>query len=173
MTDKKFNKAMKIYATVRRITSPLLYLLYRTINNKKLPDKWSEIKQLEEKRFKDAILSYEYRRDFLWGLVDMSLQQPNFFFDRERDNNRDCDDFAHMWYWWAIGRGYPAWVAFIIENQDISTAHVITVFHDGKEYVLADYHTYRNEYSSVEEAILGASKEKLNWVIYKRGQCNG
>ncbi len=125
---------------IRSWLSPLTYWVVRLTRHRgPLPDRWSRLKNATENGFASALAQMPYRWDPFGGLLDYSPEEPDFFFV-EREQGRDCDDWARMWFWWAQEQGYRAWEIFIVDGLKVRSAHAITVFMDeGGEYVLCNY----------------------------------
>jgi hypothetical protein len=130
------------------ISSPIIYWILRhTLYAGSLPDKWRLIKNLCMDDFSKIINQFKYKSDFL--LLDFSPEEPDFFFVT-RKSNRDCDDWARMWFWWAQENGDAAWL--IVVYDGLKRGHKACIFLKNGIYFLADY-TIQGEYSSLEEAV--------------------
>ncbi len=116
------------------------------------------------KDFEELINSYKYYKDPLWGLLDFTIQQPDFFF-LERKSARDCDDWARMWYRWAKHRSYEAW-EIGISYKIFGAGHMICVFEKDGLYYLADYRI-RGKFDSLEKAVQ-ATGEHAGWAVYRK-----
>ena len=140
--------AFKLLIKIRSFFSPIFYWLFRwTIYRGELPDIWSTIRDFDYHNFGVSINSYKYKADF--RLFDFSPYEPNFFFiDRKR--NRDCDDYAKMWYWWAQHNEYPVWLIVLADGWKMG--HKTTVFKKDGKFYLADYYVV-GSYDSLEEAM--------------------
>lgn len=169
-------RLLKIWlSSVRPYTSPYLYWLFRrTIYREGLPDKWEQVRELDKEAFGEKLMELPFLMDFGSGALDFSPEEKGFFF-LEREYNRDCDNWARMWFWWAEHRQYPAWEIAIIDGYDVTTAHMITVFKDEEGYNLCNYKVV-GQYSSLEEAVLefrytkltsSGVYENLRWAIYQ------
>ena len=154
---------------IRKITSPIFYLISR-IKYGKLPDKWESVKNLSMEKFSEMLLSYPYKSDPFFGAIDYSLINPNYFFI-EKDYGRDCDDFARMWWLWAIhNKKTPVYEVVIVERTKITSAHVITIIKESEnKYLLFDYKPV-GVFSSIEECaknnIVGIKDPMI--FIYKK-----
>jgi hypothetical protein len=163
---------LSVYLKIRKITSPIIYWLMKRTKYKKVtfPKKWEKVKDYDAKEFERILLEYPYRWDLGKGLIDSSLQEPDFFFI-PRKEMRDCDDFARMWFLWAKNKNYPVYEIVTIRDNKIRTAHVITVFEMNGVYRLANYQLDDKKYMSLENAVLASvnNKDKRNliWKIYK------
>jgi len=156
---------MRIYLKlIRPWLSPLLYFIikYTIYLNKKWPDKWDKIKDYHKYEF-EAAIDEEYKWDGKYGILDFSLQDPDFYFIKKRKYFRDCDDTARMWFLWAKENGYKAWEVCVWKG--FKRAHFITVFKDNNGYVLCNY-KLSGTYSSLEAAVKSL-KIYDNWLIYK------
>lgn len=160
---------------IRSVKSPYLYWLFRqTIYRGDLPERWVYIRDLEKYEFEEILQEYPFRMDLGQGLFDFSPKEEDFFF-LPREKNRDCDNWARMWFYWAQYNHYPVWEIAIINGLDISSAHMITIFKDEEGYNLCNYSIVQ-QYTSLEEAV-EVFREKpltasgpytdLRWVIYQ------
>ena len=129
-----------------------------------MPDKWDTVKKYDKYRFGAELMSYPYKSDFLWGILDHSPHEKNFFF-LERRHNRDCDNWSRMWYWWAKYKCFPVWEICIMDGLKIWTAHKLTITKINDKYAVFDYY-YRNSYNTFEEAI--KSRNRSVWAISKK-----
>lgn len=161
--------------SVRPFKSPYLYWLFReTVYGEDLPERWVHIKDFDRESFGEVLMEYPFRMDFGSGVLDFSPEEKDFFF-LKREHNRDCDNWARMWFWWAEHHQYPVWEIAIIDGYDLRTAHMITVFKDERGYHLCNYEIV-GVYSSLEEAVMEFSHqaltssgvyENLRWAIYQ------
>lgn len=159
---------------VRRFFSKVIYwTLRKTIFRGSLPNYWDTIKNHDMKEFSLFINMYPFKRDPLWGLLDYTIQEPDFFFLGLK-HSRDCDDFAQMWYWWAKENGYSAWLVMMYDKWKLNSGHMTCIIYKEGQYHLADFHI-KGKYSSFEEAmeqfknreLLSYGKYKnLRWKIY-------
>ena len=151
----------------RSFFSPILYWIFRlTIYRGKLPNIWVEVREYSMEQFDSFINTFPYRYDF-W-FADFTLREHDFFFV-EREHNRDCDDWAQMWYWWAEHNSYKPYLVAVCNGAVWKLGHKICVFEKDGEYFLADYHI-RGKFSSLEEAVnslRGNGYPDLLWVITK------
>ncbi len=75
----------------RNFFSPIIYwILRKTVYRGELPDVWDTVKDYSMEEFDDYINEYKYYNDPLKGLLDFTLEEPNFFFDKTRKSARDC-----------------------------------------------------------------------------------
>ena len=116
--------------------------------------------------FEKLINSFEYKADPLRGLCDY-VAHPDKFFDRDRKEGRDCDDWARIWSLWGTYHNYRAREYVVCNPSSIkkafSTMHVITVLQNkatGK-WFLANYHWY-GPFKTEEEAL----DYLKNWSSY-------
>lgn len=149
---------------IRKWLSPLIYIIVKKIlyNNDDLGDRWKEIREYGKYDFQEELLNYDYRWDYNSGILDFSLQEPNFFFE-EREWFRDCDDFARMWYWWAEYRDYDVWE--VVVWNGLKSAHMITVYKDEEGYWLCNYRV-TGIYESLEGAIESLDKYD-GYLVYR------
>lgn len=151
---------------LRCLFSPLIYWSLRfTIHKGKLPDLWVTARELPMEEFSNLINEYPYKLDYFRGALDNTLREPNFFFVIDRKSDRDCDDFAQMWFWWAKHKNYEAYMVAIADNL-IRRGHKICIFKRRGVYYLADY-TIIGEFNTLEQAIGSYNKlyPNLNWAI--------
>lgn len=155
----------------RTLISPILYWIGRkTVYRGKLPDVWSEVNELPMEEFSGKINSYRYLPDWWSGLWDNTLQESDFFFLEDRNYNRDCDDFAQMWYWWALNNGYEA--CLIVLSNGWRMGHKTCIFVKDGRYYLADY-VIVDHYDSIGQAMFafvkyfGYDAAKLRYFITK------
>lgn len=154
---------------IRSWLSPLLYWLFRrTIYRGVLPDRWASARNYSVQKFTELLLSYPYKSDFLWGAIDFSPQEPNFFF-KERRFNRDCDDWARMYFWWASGKGYHTQEVVICNGFRFWQSHVITIWWDNDGQLwLGDYTARKfDTIEGVKEHLTRRYYPKLVWVVNK------
>ena len=155
---------------IRSWKSPLLYWLFRkTIYRGKLPEKWYQVKYYNKYQFSNMLAQYDYKPDFLWGILDFSPEEKNFFF-LKRNHNRDCDNWSRMWFWWAEDKGYPVWEVCGIKGWKIWTAHKLTIARVNEEYEVYNY-TFRGSYSTFKQAV--ESTGYSVWAISNKGCYNG
>ena len=147
---------------IRKWSSPLLYYIINLFEGE-LPDQWNTIKHFNQKEFEKEINQYPYRWDYKKGIIDFSLQDPDFFF-REGKYWRDCDDFARMWYWWAQENNYKVWEVCLCKG--FKKAHFITIFKKGEKFILCNYNL-SGEYDSLEKAIKSV-KNYNDYLIYRK-----
>ncbi len=160
----------KIYINIRKITSPIFYWILRfTIHRGKLPNIWNDAKKLNKSEFSNLINSYPYKSDFFRGIIDNTLRQPDFFFVSDRNSDRDCDDFAQMWYWWADYNNYETYMV-AISNGIFKEGHMLTIIKKDGCYKLADY-IIRGNFNSIDEIkkyiIKYDNYDKLLWYVVK------
>jgi len=159
------NLLMRIYLKlIRPWLSPLLYFIirYTVYLFRKLPNEWKNIKTYNRYGFEKAI-DKSYKWDFKHGIIDFSLQNPNFYFIDKRKYFRDCDDTSRMWLLWAKENGYKAWEVCIWKG--FKRAHFITIFKHEEDYILCNY-DLSDSYSNLKEAVESV-KGYDNWLIYK------
>ncbi|MFW6007662.1 MAG: hypothetical protein ACOCP8_00235 [archaeon] len=149
---------------IRPLSSPLLYWIFRkTIYRGSLPNKWEQIKKYNKYDFENAI-NKSYKWDYKYGIIDFSLQEPNFYFVEKRKYFRDCDDTSRMWYLWAKYNRYKVWEICLWNG--FKKAHFITIFKNNNKYILCNY-KIKGKFNSIEEAIKSISGYD-DYLIYQR-----
>lgn len=114
----------------------------------------SEIYHLDMYKFSEEVNKMPYKADPLGGLID-NVADPETFFD-EKDESRDCDDWARQWSIWGINNGYKAY-EYVVWNptnivKTFSTMHVITILEKEDKFYLMNYVPY-GPFSSVEKCM--------------------
>lgn len=126
--------------------------LFRKIH---YPVKYREYYKLSMLNFSDLINSYEYKADPLNGLFDY-VAEPDEFFNKDRKEGRDCDDFQRQWSLWGVYNDYVAKEYIICNPSSIkkafSTMHVIGTLYRDKRYYLSNY-TIHGPWKTEEEAL--------------------
>ena len=164
---------MYLALLLRAIVSPLMYWFFRkTIYKGPLPHKWHRVKNYHERDYEALLNKFPYKHDF-W-FADFSPEEPDFFF-LPRKHNRDCDDWARMWAWWAVDKGYKTWVVMIWDVKGFfpTKGHKFCVYQKDGLYVLADYFIrdrqmlFRNlleHYKTDDHWLATGRYEELRWV---------
>lgn len=140
------------------------------------PKTSKEYFKLPDYKFSQLINSFPYKADPGRGLFDY-VDTPDNFFDPEKKEGRDCDDFQRMWSLWGTYNGYQAKEFVICDPSSIKSAfqtmHVIGVLKDLREsrYFLTNYQFY-GPYRSEEEALecMGAWKDynSARLIVFSR-----
>lgn len=118
--------------------------------------------------FNKLINQFPYKADPLNGLLDY-VDTPDNFFNPDKKEGRDCDDFQRMWSLWGTYNGYQSKEFVICDPTSIksafSTMHVIGILKDlnKQRYFLTNYQFY-GPFNTEEEA-LGYMK---NWASYQK-----
>lgn len=155
---------VKVYLKLRLWLEPLTFWLFK--DRHVLPtDEWCYALRMNRSEFQDKILSYPYRRDKIGGLLDTTLQFPDYFF-MDLKSNRDCDDFARMWSWWLREQGATDIVEVAFYGGGITRAHMFTVAKLDGEYGIYDYRVRKANGNNLTEVIENYIGGK--WVIYRR-----
>lgn len=154
---------VKLYAKIRELLEPVTFKLFK--EDVEIPKLWDEVKKLSPQDFQNKILSYPYRPDRMGGLLDNTLQCPDYFF-ADLKHNRDCDDFARMWSWYLKENGGEDITEIIYYGEGIKQSHVFTVAKIQGMYYIFDYKMYISKESSVENAVHEYIGDK--WIVYKR-----
>lgn len=164
---------------VRSWLSPLLYWILRLTKYRgKLSDKWNEVKNLSMKEFYEAISpdEYSYKPDPLKGRLDFSPREKDFFFLKKEDS-RDCDDWARMWYWYHQYHNREAYEISMLDVEKFSwknlflgelPAHKVTVARTQGEWRLFDYAPVEESESSINGVLKHnrVSYEDFIWTKY-------
>lgn len=146
MTSERVLEWIERYARLRRRFNPL-----------DLPDEpqWESVKNYSIEKFGNWINSFPYKKDGLWGLIDLT-DDPDDFSDRSKRSFRDCDDFARMWSLWGLYNNFSA-TEYIVTTKEnpVKDAHVVTVLGKEGKYVLCNYNVYPSgeKFSSENKAI--------------------
>jgi len=151
-----------IISSLSKVISPVIYRIARmTVYRKLSPEvKWEEAKLLTMEEFSALLDKYPYRSDYLFGLVDFTIEEPELFFTQNRSYNRDCDDFAQMWLLWARENGLEAWKVYIADGLSIKSAHAFTIILKNDRFYLCNL-SLHGHYSSIEEAVSRFEHEEL------------
>ena len=105
--------------------------------------------------FSRLINSFEYKADPYGGLWDF-IDTPDNFFNKDKKEGRDCDDWSRMWSLWGVYNKYRAY-EYVVCNpttlkSTFSTMHCITVLYKDNKYWLMNYKPY-GPYCTLDEAL--------------------
>ena len=149
---------VNISSVVRTVTNPL----YSFISNLKYtyapkPIKWNDVKHLPIQQYSDLLSKYKYYRD---RTLDSTILTPEQFF-QARDSDRDCDETAQMWVWWAIENDYTPQKLLVWEKDNLEkTCHMTCVLRDRQtKYYLCDYTYTPTPFNTLEQALLAIAKK--------------
>lgn len=142
----------------------------------RLPDVWTSVKNLPMKDYSDFIMTYPYKADRIdW---DFTLQEPNYFFLKDSDLperlrqwvTRDCDDFSHMWLYWAKENGYKGYEIGVIDALSLQ-AHAFAILEKDGKFYECNYH-WNGVYDSFQKAVDASNKEMgythPYWTVYNQ-----
>lgn len=179
---------LKVSCFFRKITSPILWFLIKPFLKK--PDKnyWDEMKKLILTEFDVIMKDISYKSDPLWGILDYSYTDPNYYFFEGNKNNvlygRDCDDIATTWYKFLKLKPSTKEIYMILcsNGWNLKQSHLFTVakFDDGR-FRLFNHTKYQKSFETLESVcdefrttkLLKSGKyEKLAWCVYKKHKKN-
>jgi len=146
-------------------------------------DYWSKIKNQPLNVFNAMMVPINYKPDPLFGLLDYTLEDPNYYFYIGNDGNyfmgKDCDDAAFIWYMYLIEQIFidEVYIILAMDGIDIRTLHFFTVakFSENK-FKVFNYKIMPYEFSTLQDACNIFSLEpcvstgvmkNMHWVIYK------
>lgn len=140
---------------IRRLLSPALWytIRYTRYLFARPPKVWRTFKNYDKTNFLNEIKKLPYRADPLYGAIDYTVYDLDFFFWHALSKGRDCDDFAYAWYSWAKNKRYPAKMLVVMEGNDITTSHVITIFRDSQGWNCANLRSVGSGYRTANDAL--------------------
>lgn len=172
----------------RKIVSPLLYF-FKGSNfipvSKEAKNKWGFLKHQTPPVFSKHLQEYPYLKDPLGGSYDYSIWKPEEFFDT-RDEGRDCDDYAQLWFFYCkenmwspkklswseysfVSKGMPilgflkGYQILMEDKAQPHMGHMTTIVRtrelDGDFYHLCDYWWHEERYNSVVECMQQIKKK--------------
>lgn len=149
----------------RKIYSPVIYWLLRwTVYRGKLPNLWKDYKNLPMDNFERVLNQYPYKPDFWSGILDSTLQEPDFFFVEDRKYFRDCDDFSKLWFLWATENNFSAWLMIVVDGWKFWRAHKYTLIrckNDFGDIVLVTPYRVLRGHPDIETAMNQFKMKKL------------
>lgn len=173
----------------KKITDPVFSFIVKSVrySNMKPSKHWEIVSNFTPEEFSKEInrMPYIVDKPFLF-INDNSvpLYNPDIFFDKDLED-RDCDDWASMWYLYALKHKYRyitvdqpgsifldggMYVVYDKENKN-NTYHMTAIFRlkTGK-FVVCDY-TYGPTFNSFNECLNHLEKKhsfkNLEWIIYR------
>lgn len=143
---------------LRNILSPSLWFIARyTVYLFVWPTKrWKDYKKLDKTQYQLKVAGMPYRGDPLWGAVDYTVYDLDFFFWSGLKRGRDCDDYSFAWFEWAKYKGYPCKQIVVMEHNKIATSHIVTVFKDNQGWNCTNNQLYKSGFPSYLAS--------LNWL---------
>lgn len=175
---------LKIFSYIRKMYSPIFWkIMQHFVLAHPEHDYWSQVKKHPLEVFNAMMSSIGYKPDPLFGLLDYTLEDPNYYFFVGNDGNyfmgKDCDDAAFIWYKYLIEQIFidEVYVILAMDGIDIRTMHFFTV---GKlsenKFKVFNYKIMPHEFKSLEDACSIFSQERctstgimnnMHWIIYK------
>lgn len=137
---------------IKKFLIKLYVVLFIRTRKVKWPDKSIDEFNRGMDDFSKRINEFPYKSDPLGGLIDY-VDHPDNFFDKDKTEGRDCDDWARMWSIWGALHEYKA-IEWIVcnPNRMFKTMHVITTLEDGRKCYLMNFRPY-GPYLTVDEAL--------------------
>ncbi len=176
---------LKILSSIRKFTSPVIWWIMKTFFLKRPKGgMWNKIKEYPLNVFNAFLRSQKYKPDPLYGIIDYTLKDPDYYFYTGDNDNvklgKDCDDSAWITFLYLKEKCYvdECYMMLGMNEWNIPSLHfwVVAKFDDGN-YRLFNYGMYNQLFTSVDDACKEFERDELvasgkwtngTWIQYDK-----